>query len=172
MQCSVYIATSLDGFIARPDGALDWLSVVKRDGEDYGYAKFAATVDTLVMGRATYDVVLGFGGWPYAGKRVIVLTHRPAPGRHGAELVDSSPAELAARLEREGARRVYVDGGAVIRQFLAADLIDDLTISVIPVVLGAGIPLFGPGTPEVPIALDGVEAFPSGLVQVRYRARR
>lgn len=167
MQRSVFIATSLDGYIARPDDGLDWLKLVERAGEDYGYAKFAETVDALVIGRRTYDTVLGFGAWPYAGKRVIVMTHRPLVARHGEEAFEGSPEELVQRLASEGTRRVYVDGGNVIQQFLAARLIDDLTISVIPIMLGAGIPLFG-GT-EQRLRLDGVQQFESGLVQLRYR---
>lgn len=167
MRCSVYIATSLDGYIARPDGGLDWLSAAQQTGEDYGYARFAATVDVVVLGRSTYDTVLGFGAWPYGGKRVVVMTHRPAAPRHGEELFDGTPAELVARLRADGHRRVYVDGGRVIQQFLAAGLLDDLTISIIPVVLGAGIPLFDGS--EQALLLDGAEPFPSGLVQLRYR---
>ncbi|HSK01903.1 MAG TPA: dihydrofolate reductase family protein [Kofleriaceae bacterium] len=171
MQCSVYIATSLDGYIARPDGGLDWLAAAQSSGEDYGYAKFAATVDALVLGRATYDTVLGFGGWPYGGKRVVVLTHRPAQSRHGEEFHGGNVEDLARRLARDGVKRVYVDGGAVIQQFLAARLIDDLTISIIPVVLGAGIRLFSDHGAEEPLVLEGVDSYPTGLVQVRYRVK-
>lgn len=167
MQRSVFIATSLDGYIARPDGGLDWLKAVERPGEDYGYAGFAATVDALVIGRRTYDVVLGFDTWPYPGKRVIVMTHRPLAARHGEEAFAGEPAALVARLAAEGTRRVYVDGGDVIRQFLAAGLIDDLTLSIIPVLLGDGVPLFG-GV-EHRLRLDDTRAFESGLVQLVYR---
>lgn len=170
MQCSVYIASSLDGFIARRDGSLDWLGVVQLAGEDYGYSKFVATVDTLVIGRGTYDVVLGFGAWPYEGKRVVVLTHRPGESRHGEEFFAGPVSDVAAQLAREGAQRVYVDGGVVVQQFLAAKLIDDLTISVIPVLLGDGIPLFAKS--EASLELAGVESWSSGLVQLRYRVRR
>ncbi len=169
LRCSVYIATSLDGYIARRDGRLDWLAAVQQPGEDYGYARFAETVDVVVLGRGTYDTVQGFDAWPYSGKRVIVLTHRPADPRHGEELFGGDPAELVARLAADGHRRAYVDGGRVIQQFLAAGLLDDLTISIIPVVLGGGIPLFEGS--ERALALDGVEAFPSGLVQLRYHPR-
>jgi dihydrofolate reductase len=172
MQCSVFIATSLDGYIARPDGGLDWLRRVEREGEDYGYKQFADTVDVLVTGRGTYDVVRDFETWPYPGKRVIVLTHRPAESLYGEEFHAGPIAELVRRLVGEGVHRVYVDGGVVIQQFLAAGLIDDLTISIIPVVLGDGIRLFGGGQPERGLVLDGTETFPSGLVQLRYRTER
>jgi dihydrofolate reductase len=167
MQRSVFIATSLDGYIARSDGRIDWLAIVERPGEDHGYAAFAATCDAVVIGRRTYDTVLGFDAWPYAGKRVIVMTHRSIAANHGEEAFDGSAEALVDRLAREGMRRLYVDGGVVIRQFLAAGLVDDLTISILPIVLGGGVPLFG-GT-EHRLTLDGVEPFASGLVQLRYR---
>jgi dihydrofolate reductase len=163
----VYIATSLDGFIARPDGGLDWLTAVERPGEDYGYRAFFDAVDALVLGRRTYDAVLGFAAWPYAGKRCVVLTHdAPAP-RHGERFFAGDPAALLDELGRDGARRVYLDGGVVIRACLAAGLVDELTLSIVPVLLGAGVPLFGgvPGRLE----LEASRAFPSGLVQARYR---
>ena len=169
MQCSVFIATSLDGYIARPDGSIDWLSAVQVDGEDYGYAHFAETVDVIVLGRNTYDVVLGFAAWPYAGKRAIVMTNRPANSRHGEEFYAGAAADLVRRLAAEGARRVYVDGGVIIQQFRSAGLIDDLTISIIPVVLGEGIPLFVAGASEKRLTLVEVQSWPSGLVQLRYR---
>ena len=174
MQCSVFIATSVDGYIARPDGGLDWLGVVNAPGEDYGYAAFASTVDVLVTGRGTYDVVLGFGTWPYEGKRVIVLTHRPpAEGsRHGEEFFSGDVRDLVAKLTAEGVRRAYVDGGNVIRAFMAAGLIDDVTLSLIPVVLGDGIRLFDRGVGEHGLELAGTQSWPTGLVQLRYQAKR
>lgn len=164
-RCSVFIATSADGYIARPNGAIDWLDRVQ--GPDYGYAAFFASVDTLVMGRATYDTMLGFGDWPYAGKRVIVLTHRPATPRRDEVFTSATPLELLAQLP--DTRRIYVDGGAVIRQFLAANLIDDLTLSIVPTVLGDGLRLFAGGEGEHALALDSTQAWPTGLVQLRYR---
>jgi dihydrofolate reductase len=170
-QCAVFIAASLDGFIARADGGLDWLSIVERAGEDYGYRAFFDGVDALVMGRRTYDTVVGFDDWPYAGKRCIVLAHAPPPPRYDEEFASGAPGALLDRLGAEGIRRIYVDGGAVIRQFLAADLIDELTLSVIPVLLGDGIRLFGAdaaGSPKRGLRLLGARPFDSGLVQLRY----
>jgi dihydrofolate reductase len=168
-QCSVYIATSLDGFIAEEDGGLSFLEVAESDTHDYGYTAFIGSIDAIVMGRGTYEVGLGFPEWPYEGKRLIVMTSGPArEAVHGEEFTSESPAELVARLGAEGVGRIYVDGGATIRSFLAADLIDDLVISVVPVILGRGIPLFGLGIPTVPLTLDGVESFPTGLAQLRY----
>jgi len=164
---SVFIAASLDGFIARPDGDIAWLSIVHPLDESHGYDAFFASIDTLVVGRGTYDTVLGFDQWPYAGKRVIVLTHRAVELRHGAEAYAGPPAQLLPRLE--GARRVYVDGGNVIAQFLAANLLDDITLSVIPIVLGGGLRLFPGGEGEHRLALESHRSWPTGLVQLRYR---
>jgi dihydrofolate reductase len=177
----VFIAISLDGFIARVDGGLDWLSIVEREGEDYGYREFFDGVDALVMGRRTYDTVVGFDVWPYAGKRCIVLAHAPPAPRHDEEFTSSAPGPLLERLAAQGVRRVYIDGGAVIRQFLSAGLIDDMTLSVIPVLLDHGIPLFaGAGQDGAPagyrepspirkLRLASARTFDSGLVQLRYQ---
>lgn len=166
----MFIATSLDGFIARADGGIDWLPPPV-PGDDFGFGAFMATVDALVMGRKTYETALGFGDWPYVGTRVIVLGHGAPVSRHGEEHTAEPPAALVARLGGQGVRRIYVDGGATIRSFLAADLIDDVTLTLIPVVLGAGIPLFAGGT-EHRFALEDSRVHPSGMVQLRYRVRR
>ncbi len=167
-RCAVFIATSLDGFIALPDGSVKWLDAVRLDGEDYGFDAFFASIDTLLMGRLTWESVLGLGEWPYAGKRVVVLTHRPAEPRHGETFLAGTPAEVLAKLFREGARHVYVDGGQVISQFLRAGLVDELTVSIVPMLLGAGIPLFQGGLPRRALRLAASQAYPSGLVQLRY----
>lgn len=167
-RCSVFIATSVDGYIARADGRIDWLSIVEAPPEDYGFAAFFGSVDVLVLGRKTYDTVLGFDAWPYAGKRCVVLTHRPPTSSHGEEFFAGEPAALVERLAREGARRVYVDGGEVIAQFLAARLVDDLTLSVIPIVLGGGRRLFAGGEPECRLTLEECRSWPTGLAQLRY----
>ena len=165
--CCVFIATSLDGYIAGPGGSLDFLKTVERAGEDYGYADFFKTIDTLIVGRTTYETVLGFGAWPYTDKQCAVLTHRPAPSKHGERFLSGTPEEVLAQLPT--ARRIYVDGGDVIRQFLAAGLIDELTLSTIPVLLGGGAPLFG-AAPKRNFTLKTTRGFPSGLVQATYRA--
>ncbi len=167
VQFAVFIAVSLDGFIARPDGGLDWLD--RFHGEDHGYDSFFRDVDALVIGRGTYDTVAGFPEWPYGSKRVIVCTSRAADVRHGEELWPGSPRALAERLEREGIRRVYLDGGALIRSFLGEGLVEELTINVVPLILGGGRPLFGPGLPELPLRLVESKSYPSGLLQIRYR---
>jgi dihydrofolate reductase len=169
-RCSAFLAASLDGFIARPDGALDWLKPFDASGEDYGLDAFLGSVDAIAVGRGTYDVVLGFAEWPYAGKRVVVLTHRPPAPRHGETFASGTPGEIVASLGAAGVRRAYVDGGATVSAFLRAGLLDDVTVSVIPIVLGDGIRLFQPPLPERRLVLKDVRAFPSGLVQLRYGA--
>lgn len=170
-QFSVFIATSLDGYIARESGAIDWLSIVHPLDESHGYDAFFASIDTIVVGRGTYDTVLAFADWPYSGKRVLVMTTRPPQqSRCGEEFFSGSAMEVASRLG--DVRRVYVDGGNVIRQFFAAGLVDDLTLSVIPIVLGGGIRLFSGGEGEHRLELVGHQAWPSGLVQMRYRVAR
>src|SRR5438309_1079543 len=119
------------------------MSIVEPLDEAHGYQAFMDSVDTIVVGRGTYDVVLAFAEWPYPGKRVVVLTHRPTEPRHGEEFFAGTPPEVAALVD--GSKRVYVDGGNVVGQFLAADLVDDLTISILPIVLGDGIRLLSGG---------------------------
>ena len=169
MQCSVFIATSLDGYIARADGRIDYLSIVERAGEHYGYRGFIDSIDTVVIGRSTYELALGFDPWPYADKRCVVLTHAARAAKHGEQFFSGDPRDLVQRLNDDGCQRAYIDGGAVIQQFLAARLIDDLTISVIPILLGEGIRLFGDTHGDVPLELIASERYESGLVQLTYR---
>ena len=168
-RCSVFIATSVDGYIARTDGSIDWLSIVHPVDEAHGYEKFMSSVDTIVIGRSTYDTVLQYEKWPYIGKRVIVMTNRPAKAHTAVEFYSGSAVELANRLT--GAKRVYVDGGNVVSQFFAAGLIHDVTISVIPIVLGNGIRLFSGGEGEHRLELQSSRSWPSGMVQMRYSVR-
>lgn len=166
--CAAFIATSLDGYIAMPDGSIEWLDAVRLDGEDYGFDAFFAQADTLLMGRLTWETALGFDEWPYAGKRVVVLTHRPAQAPHGESFRSGDPVSVLAALHAEGARHVYVDGGTVISQFLRHGLLDELTLSIVPILLGDGVRLFQPGAPRRPLRLAASRAYPSGLVQLRY----
>jgi len=166
--CSVFIAVSLDGFIARKGGGIDWLSIVERPNEDYGYKRFFDSIDALVVGRKTYETAKGFEPWPYAGKRVVVLTHRELDAKHGEERHEGEPSALLDRLGREGVKRIYVDGGNVIRQFLAAGALTDVTLSVVPILLGEGEPLFGDLSREVRLKLKESRSFESGLVQLEY----
>jgi dihydrofolate reductase len=171
-RVSVYLALSLDGYIAREDGGLDWLERMQVPGEDYGYAEFYGGVDALVLGRRTYDAVLDFPDWPFDGKRVVVLTHRPLRPRHGERAHAGALEPLLRELAREGARRVYLDGGNAVRGALAEGLVDDLTLSWVPVVLGRGRPLFDRSLLSSEWQLAGSRAFSTGLVQCRYHRRR
>ncbi|MFZ2871805.1 dihydrofolate reductase family protein [Zavarzinia sp.] len=170
-RISVFIATSLDGFIATEAGGIDWLSTVEDEhGEDYGYGAFIADIDAVVMGRKTFDMVAGFDPWPFGDKRVIVLSHRDlGPAPEGVERHEGDLALLVARLGEDGVRRVYLDGGETIRQGLAEDLVDDMTLSRVPVMLGKGRPLFGPDVPYGRWQLLGSRHYPTGLVQATYR---
>ncbi len=168
---AAFLGMSLDGFIAGPHDELDWLERGGGPPEDHGFTQFFASVDQILIGRRTWDVVQRFPVWPYARKAVAVLTRRPAEARHGERLLSGEPAEVLSALGRDGVRRIYVDGGAVVSQFLAAGLLDELTVSILPVVLGAGIPLFQGTGPERWLALGGHQVWPSGLVQLRYARR-
>jgi dihydrofolate reductase len=176
MKCSAYIATSVDGFIARPDGDIDWLhnpAYEIPDGGDLGYGEFISSVDALVMGSATFEKVLSFGVWPYEETPVIVLSSRDLvipshlQGRVRAE--NLTPEVLVAQLEREGARHLYIDGGTTIQGFMKAGLIHEITITQIPVLLGGGIPLFGSLGVERPLVHKATESFSNGLVQTTYQ---
>lgn len=171
MRASVFIAASVDGFIARPDGALDWLP--QGDVEEHGYTAFFASVDALVMGRGTYETVLGFGGaWPYKDKRVVVLSSRPLDlspaGSAPVEQMSGAPAEIVARLAERGIGHIYVDGGVTIQRFLRAGLIQRLTITRIPVLIGQGIPLFGVLDADIRLSHVATRHYASGLVQSEY----
>ena len=149
MKASVYIATSLDGLIARQNGEIDWLGGSSEEGgEDYGYKEFMDTVDALVMGRNTYEQVLTFGDWPYGAKPVVVLSSRslriPERIAKSVETMSCSPIELVSELSKRGAKHLYIDGGKTIQGFLNAGLIQRFIITRIPVLIGTGIPLFGP----------------------------
>lgn len=146
-QLRLYIAVSLDGYIATPDGSVEWLSPYP--AEDFGYNEFFAEIDTIVMGRATYDQTLTFGAWPYAGNRVIVLTSRTiAQPPAGVEAHSGDIRPLAKRL-RGGERDTWLAGGAkAVRPFLEHDFVDEIELYVVPLLLGDGIPLFAKGQPK------------------------
>jgi dihydrofolate reductase len=167
-QCSVYIAMSLDGFIARADGSIDWLLPMQQSGDDYGHTRFMDSIDAIVCGRKTHETALGFPAWPYRGKPCVVLSHREFVPHHGEERYEGPLDALIDRLGEDGVRRIYVDGAQVIHQFLAAGLVDDLTVSVVPLLLGEGLSLFGGGS-ECWLRLVESRAFASGLVQLEYR---
>ena len=170
MKASVFIATSLDGFIAREDGALDWLPL--DDVEPHGYEEFIATVDALVMGRKSLEAVLTFDSWLYGSKPVVVLsrTMRELKVPEGAvcELMAGTPQEIVDRLSQRGWKHLYIDGGVTIQGFLNAGLIQRLIVTRIPVLLGSGIPLFGPLSQDIRLEHVATRSYPSGLVQSEY----
>jgi len=170
----VFIATSLDGFIARPDGAIDWLPEPESDpGETYGYDRFMASVDGLVMGRNTFEKALTFGAWPYS-KPVVVMSRTLEPGslpedlEGQVEVSTLSPEALMHDLADRGWRRAYIDGGRIIQSFLRAGLITDMIVTRVPVLLGAGLPLFGEVDGDIRLRHAETRPYPSGLVQSRY----
>lgn len=169
----VFIASSLDGFIARRDGDIEWLDKVADDTEDNGYDEFIASVDGLIMGRNSFEKVLSFGIWPYT-KPVVVLSRSlsaediPQELAEKARISPASPVEIMTELASEGWKRAYVDGGKVIQSFLREGLILDMKIFQIPILLGEGIPLFGPVADD--ILLEHVRSipYPSGIVLNEY----
>ena len=170
-----YLAASLDGFIARENGDLDWLPQPTETADDFGFSAFLSSVDTLVMGRGTFEKVLTFGQWPFDGKRVVVLSTRlakrdlPATVAPRVELHPGPIVALVKWLAQAGARRVYVDGGKVIQGFLAAGLLAEITLTRVPVILGAGIPLFGPLARDIRLVHVKTVSLDLGLVQSTYR---
>lgn len=169
MKASVFIGTSLDGFIARPNGEFDFLPA--GGGEPHGYEEFMATVDALVIGRKTFETVLAFDTWPYGKKPVFVLsTHPLAPAPPGAvvEHMSGDPAEIVTQLAARGIQHIYVDGGITIQRFLRAGLIQQLIITRVPVLIGAGIPLFGALERDLALTHVATRQYPSGLVQSEY----
>ena len=169
MRASVFVGTSIDGFIARPNGALDFLP--PGGGEEHGYKAFFASVDALVIGRNTYETVLAFEEWPYGTKPVFVLSTRPlAPAPAGAvvERLSGAPADIASTLEARGVRHVYVDGGITIQRFLEAGLVHRLVVTRVPVLIGEGIPLFGVTGRDIALKHVATRSYASGLVQSEY----
>jgi dihydrofolate reductase len=169
-KASVFIGISVDGFIARVNGDLDFLP--PGGGEEHGYQEFMASVDALVIGRNTFDKVLTFDQWPYGTKPVIVLSSRPIDSPADAEAVvermEGSPQDIAARLASRGARHLYVDGGITIQRFLQAGLIQRLIITRVPVLIGSGIPLFGALPRDITLRHVATRQYQSGLVQSEY----
>lgn len=170
MQASVFVGTSVDGFLARPNDDLDFLP--EGGGEPHGYVEFMDSVDVLVIGRRTYDKVLGFAVWPYGDKRVVVLSTHPLapPPDPGAvvERMNGAPADIVAALRARGMRHAYIDGGITIQRFLRAGLIQRIVVTRVPVLIGAGIPLFGALDADVRLRHVATRQYPSGLVQSEY----
>jgi dihydrofolate reductase len=169
---AVFVGTSLDGFIARENGDIEWLTSLGLDMGETGYDEFFASVDALVVGRTTYELVQGFDPWPYAGKRVLVMSRTLSDVHTANTSVHSSLDEAIATLNAEGAERIYADGGQVIQAFLRAGLVTEITISRAPVIIGTGIPLFGPVGADVPLKLKRQRELGAGFVQTVYEVVR
>jgi dihydrofolate reductase len=174
MTVSVFVGVSVDGFMARANHALDFLPA--DGGEPHGYVEFMATVDALVIGRNTFDTVVKFNPWPYGDKRVVVLSSEPVDlsavigGK--VEQARGTPAQIVAQLAASGANHLYVDGGITIQRFLEAGLVDRLTITRVPVLIGAGRPLFGALPRDIKLRHEGTQTYPSGLVKSVYGITR
>ena len=170
VQASVFVGATIDGFIARQNGDLDFLP--PGGGEPHGYAEFFASVDALVIGRKTFEIVLSFPEWPYADKPVFVLSSRPldlSAVRGGVvEQMAGDPVDIVSRLAARGFHQLYIDGGITIQEFLRAGLIQRLIITRVPVLIGEGVPLFGTLLRDIKLHHIATQHYPSGLVKSEY----
>ena len=171
MTATVFVGTSVDGFIARPNDDLDFLP--PGGGEPHGYDEFIASIDAIVIGRKTFEKVLTLGPWPYGDKRVVVLSSRPldlaAAVGGSVEQMAGTPAEIVSHLAASGAHQLYIDGGITIQRFLRAGLIQRLIITRVPVLIGDGVPLFGTLPADIRLRHVATRHYPSGLVQSEYQ---
>lgn len=167
-RISVFIAHTVDGYIATDDDSLDWLMAYDGIGEDYGFEAFLADVDVIAMGRGTYDVIKDFPELPYGDRSVYVFTSQQFPPRDHFTFWHRTPEQAVAEWEGAGVRKVYVDGGHLISQFLDAGLVDDLTLTSVPLLLGSGRPLFHRIATQTPLRLVDTQVFPSGMLNRRY----
>ena len=173
---SIYIATSLDGYIAKPNDDLGFLKLVEKEGEDYGYADFTATIDTIILGRKTYDWVLkevGPSHYDNGERNVYVITRTGKPGIGKTTFYTGDLTELVQQLKSGNGKNIYCDGGAeVINELLKNDLIDEMIISIIPVLVGNGTRLFQDGRAEQQLELLHTKTFETGLVQLHYKRKK
>ncbi len=173
----IMMAMSLDGFVARPDHALDWLNKQATQNEDHGFAEFQGRMDVIVMGSGSFRTVVGFGEWPYSIPCIVMsrtMTDEDVPMelRSRVEVSTLEPNVLFASLQKRGLQRAYVDGGAVIRSFIEAGLIEDMKITIVPILLGDGIRIFGSNDRDIDLELMSSTPFPSGLVDIEYKVKR
>lgn len=166
----LYIAMSLDGYIAKKDDDISFLFEVEKEGEDYGHSAFLETVDTIIVGRKTYDKILSMGiEWPYGSREVYVLTRSLKPDSGTLHFYNGNLSDLISKLKNQDGKHIYCDGGAeTIHQLLLDDLIDEMIISIIPVLLGDGISLFNEGFQEKKLQLLSADSFEKGVVQLHY----
>lgn len=173
ISLKAYIATSLDGFIAKKDGSVDWLHSEKYhlENEDFGYSEFMKSIDCIVMGRITFETVLQFEPYPFENVPLIVVTNNPnyqIESKHQISIFTRPLKELIPYLESKKYQNVYVDGGKLIQSFLKESLLDEITITQIPILLGSGIPLFGETDKEIDCKHRKTKSFPNGFVQTEY----
>ena len=175
-KISLFIAISLDGYIAKPNNDLSFLKIVEKEGEDYGYAKFTSAIDTLIVGRKTYDYVLkeiGSSHYDNGERDIYVITRTPKPSKGRVTFYTGDIAELVKKLKSENGKDIYCDGGAeVINELLKLDLIDEYIISIIPILLGNGTRLFKDERPEQLLELISSKSFDTGLMQLHYKRKK
>ena len=175
-KLSLFIATSLDGYIAKPNDDLSFLKLVEKEGEDYGYAAFTDTIDTILLGRKTYDYVIrevGSSHYDNGDKNVFVITRTERPGAGKTTFYTGNLAELVQGLKSGSGKNIYCDGGAeIVNELLKSDLVDEMIISIVPVLVGNGTRLFQDGRPEQLLELVHSKAFDTGLVQLHYKRTR
>jgi len=167
----LYIATSLDGYIAKPNDDLSFLSIVEQEGQDYGYADFVKTVDTVIVGRKTYDKVISMGfDFPHADKDAYIITRTLRPTIGSVKFYSGDLKTLVGKLKTESGKNIYCDGGAeIVNELLKDNLIDEFIISVIPILVGNGTKLFKDNRPEQKLELVSVKSFDKGLTQLHYK---
>lgn len=175
-KLSLFIATSLDGYIAKPNDDLSFLNTVEKEGEDYGYAEFTANIDTIILGRKTYDYVLkkvGASHYDNGQRDVYVITRTAKPNAGRTIFYTGNLGNLVQRLKSESGKNIYCDGGAeIINELLKLDLIDEFTISVIPILVGNGTKLFNDNRPEQQLEFVSAKSFETGLLQLYYKRKR
>lgn len=167
----LYIAASLDGYIAKPNDDLSFLSIVEQEGEDYGYADFIKTIDTVIVGRKTYDKVIAMGyEFPHANKDTYIITRTPRPNIGSVKYYTGNLKDLVSNLKLKKGKNIFCDGGAeIVNELLNHQLFDELIISVIPVLVGSGTKLFKDGRPEQKLQLISSKQFEKGLIQLHYK---
>ncbi|WP_433971690.1 dihydrofolate reductase family protein [Tunturiibacter lichenicola] len=170
MKLSVFCGVSVDGFLARPDHSLDFLETGEQ--EPHGFEEFYNSVDVVVIGRKTFDVVLTFGEWPYGKKQVVVLSSNPlnfSSIKNGVvEQMSGEPSEVVTQLKARNFKHAYTDGGITIQRFLSSGMIDRMIVTRVPILIGTGIPLFGPIPHDITLRHLATRTFKGGLVQSEY----
>jgi dihydrofolate reductase len=169
----LFIAMSVDGYIAKPDGDISFLSVAEKPGEDYGYGDFIQQIDTVIMGRKTYDKVKGIGiPWPHADKQAYIITRSIVPSSENIIFYNGSPERLVNALKEKAGLNIFVDGGSeIINELFEYNLIDEMIIFTLPVLIGDGIPMFRKGIPEIPLELIRTKQYDTGVVEMHYKRK-